>query len=212
MALGLLGKKLGMTQIYDEAGNLQVVTVVEAGGTITQVKTTETDGYNAVQIGFGAAKAGKLTKGEAGHLAKAKVEPLRHLKEFRLDAAPTHAAGDKLDVTLFEQGQAIDVVGTSIGKGTMGIIRRYHAARGQMAHGSKSHRQPGSIGAGTTPSRVFKGAKMPGRMGNERVTVRNLKIAGILPEKNLLLIKGAVPGAEGGLLVIKPANRVGNKG
>jgi len=212
MALGILGTKLGMTQIYDEEGNLVVVTVVQAGPCpVTQVKTEATDGYNALQVGFDEVKAGKLNKPEAGHLAKAKVAPQRHLREFRLPGAPTHNVGDLLKADLFTMGQAVDVIGTSIGKGTMGIIRRYHAGRGPMAHGSKFHRHNGSIGAGTTPSRVYKGTIMPGRMGNERVTVRNLKIAGVDTDKNLLLIKGAVPGTEGGLLVINPAKRVGSK-
>ncbi|MBC7541975.1 MAG: 50S ribosomal protein L3 [Candidatus Sericytochromatia bacterium] len=212
MALGILGKKLGMTQIYDELGNIVVVTVVQAGPCpVTQVKTEATDGYNALQLGFDEVKAGKLNKPEAGHLAKAKVAPQRHLREFRLSGAPTHAVGDMLTAEHFTLGQQIDVVGQSIGKGTMGIIRRFHAGRGPMAHGSKFHRHNGSIGAGTTPGRVYKGTMMPGRMGNERVTVRNLKVAGIDIERNLILIKGAVPGVEGGLLIINPANRVGYK-
>ena len=212
MALGILGKKLGMTQIYDDNGNLVVVTVVQAGPCpVTQVKTEATDGYNALQVGFGETKARRLNKPEVAHLAKANVAPLKHLREFRLPAAPTHAVGDVLKADLFTLGQAVDVIGTSIGKGTMGIVRRFHAGRGPMAHGSKFHRHNGSIGAGTTPSRVYKGTIMPGKMGNERVTVRNLKIAGVDIDKNLLLIKGAIPGAEGGLIIVNPAKRVGVK-
>jgi large subunit ribosomal protein L3 len=212
MALGILGTKLGMTQIYDEDGNLQIVTVVQAGPCpVTQVKTEATDGYNALQLGFGTTKASRLNKPESGHLAKAKVAPMKHLREFRLLGAPTHTVGDAITADLFIMGQAVDVVGQSIGKGTMGIVRRFHAHRGPMAHGSKFHRHNGSIGAGTTPQRVYKGVKMPGRMGNERVTVRNLKIAGVDTDKNLILIKGAVPGVEGGLVIINPAKRVGAK-
>jgi large subunit ribosomal protein L3 len=212
MALGILGTKLGMTQIYDAEGNIQVVTVVQAGPCpVTQVKTETTDGYNAIQVGFGETKAARLNKPESGHLAKAKVAPMKHLREFRLPAAPTQNVGDAITAEIFSEGQAVDVIGQSIGKGTMGIVRRFHAGRGPMAHGSKFHRHNGSIGSGTTPQRVFKGIKMPGRMGNERVTVRNLKIAGIDAAKNLILIKGAVPGVEGGLVIINPAKRVGAK-
>lgn len=210
MAVGLLGTKLGMTQMFDGEGNLHAVTVIQAGPCpVTQVKNHASDAYNAIQVGYGEVKEKALSKPELGHLKKAKASALRHLKEFRVEGEPTHQVGDVLTVSVFEAGQKVDVIGTSIGKGTMGIVRRYHAGRGPMAHGSKFHRHNGSIGAGTTPSRVYKGVKMPGRMGNEQVTVRHLEVLKVDPDKNLLLIKGAVPGAENGLLVIQPAKRVG---
>ncbi len=209
MALGILGQKLGMTQIFDEKDQAVPVTVVTAGPcVVTQVKTKEKDGYNAIQIGFGETKAKSLAKGEQGHLKPA-GKLLRHLKEFRLDDVSTFQVGQEIKADLFSAGQTIDVIGTSIGKGFQGMQRRHHAGRGPMAHGSKFHRHPGSIGAGTTPSRVYKGASMPGRMGNERVTVRKLTVARVDSDKNLLLIKGAVPGAEGGLLIVRPAKKVG---
>jgi large subunit ribosomal protein L3 len=209
MALGILGQKLGMTQIFDEKDQAVPVTVVAAGPCIvTQVKTKEKDGYNAIQVGFGETKPKALAKGEQGHL-KPVSKMLRHLKEFRLDDVSSFSVGQELKADLFSAGQTIDVVGTSIGKGFQGMQRRYHAGRGPMAHGSKFHRHPGSIGAGTTPSRVYKGAAMPGKMGNERVTVRKLTVARVDADKGLILIKGAVPGAEGGLLIVRPAKKVG---
>lgn len=209
MALGLLGKKIGMTSIFDPQGNQIPVTVVEAGPcTVTQVKTSDRDGYQAVQVGFGDTKEKHLSKGERGHLVPSR-KTLRHLREFRLADGDALEVGQELKADLFKEGQLIDVVGHSIGKGTMGMQRRFHAGRGPMAHGSKFHRHPGSIGAGTTPSRVYKGAAMPGKMGNERVTVKRLTVVRVDVEQNLLLIKGAVPGVEGGLLVIKPAVHVG---
>ncbi|MBM3268059.1 MAG: 50S ribosomal protein L3 [Candidatus Sericytochromatia bacterium] len=209
MALGILGQKLGMTQIFDEKDQAVPVTVVAAGPCIvTQVKTKEKDGYNAVQIGFGQTKAKSLAKGEQGHLKPA-GKLLRHLREFRLDDVSQFAVGQEIKADLFSAGQTIDVVGHSIGKGFQGMQRRWHAGRGPMAHGSKFHRHPGSIGAGTTPSRVYKGASMPGRLGNERVTVRKLTVVRVDAGKNLLLIKGAVPGVEGGLLIVRPAKKVG---
>ncbi|MBM3275369.1 MAG: 50S ribosomal protein L3 [Candidatus Sericytochromatia bacterium] len=209
MALGILGQKLGMTQIFDEKDQAVPVTVVAAGPCIvTQVKTKEKDGYNAIQVGFGETKPKALAKGERGHL-KPVGKMLRHLKEFRLDDVSSFSVGQELKADLFSAGQTIDVVGTSIGKGFQGMQRRHHAGRGPMAHGSKFHRHPGSIGAGTTPSRVYKGASMPGKMGNERVTVRKLTVARVDADKGLILIKGAVPGAEGGLLIVRPAKKVG---
>jgi large subunit ribosomal protein L3 len=209
MALGILGQKLGMTQIFDEKDRAVPVTFVAAGPcVVTQVKTKDKDGYNAVQLGFGDVRARRLTGGEQGHL-KAAGRTVRHLREFRLDQEASYQVGQEIRADLFSPGQKIDVVGHSIGKGFQGMQRRWHAGRGPMAHGSKFHRHPGSIGAGTTPGRVYKGVKMPGKLGNERVTVRRLTVARVDAEKNLLLIRGAVPGAEGGLLIVRPAKKVG---
>lgn len=208
--LGILGTKVGMTQVYDSKGVLHPVTVIQAGPcVITQVKNSESDGYTALQIGFKEVKESKLTKPELGHLKKNNLAPFVHLKEFRVEEKDLKALGELIDVTLFEEGQAVDVVGTSIGKGTMGTIARWHFSRGPMSHGSKNHRLPGSIGAGTTPSRVFKGKKMAGRKGAERVTVKNLSIVKVDKERNLLLVRGSIPGSEGGLVIVKPAVKVG---
>jgi len=208
--LGILGKKVGMTQVYDSKGVLHPVTVIQAGPcTVTQVKNNESDGYSALQVGFEETKERRLTKPELGHLKKNNLKAYKHLKEFRVDAQELKNVGDVIDVNLFAEGQAVDVIGTSIGKGTLGTVARYNFARGPMTHGSKNHRPPGSIGAGTTPSRVFKGKKMAGRKGAERVTVKNLSIVKIDVEKNLILVRGSIPGSEGGLVTVKPAVRVG---
>ncbi|MBO9541475.1 50S ribosomal protein L3 [bacterium] len=211
MSLGILGKKLGMTQIFDANGQVIPVTVVEAGPCfVTQIKTTEKEGYKAIQIGFTDAKAKHLTKGQQGHLKKAgEGKLLRHLKEFRLDDVSSFSLGQEIKADIFTEGQVIDVIGTSIGKGFAGMMKRFHSGRGPMSHGSKFHRHPGSIGAGTTPQRVYKGVKMPGNMGNEQVTVRHLKVVKVDAEKGILLIKGAIPGAEGGLVTVRPAVKVG---
>lgn len=211
MSVGILGRKLGMTQVFDEEGRAIPVTVVEAGPCpVTQIKVGDTDGYTAIQVGFGEAREKVLTRPEVGHCKKAGLEkPVRHLREFRLDKPDDYAVGQLLTVDLFSAGQLVDVVGTSIGKGFAGGQKRHHFHRGPMAHGSKNHRAPGSIGAGTTPGRVFPGKKMPGHMGAERVTVRKLTVVRVIPERNLLLIQGGLPGVEGGLLMIKPATIVG---
>ncbi|MEB3238350.1 MAG: 50S ribosomal protein L3 [Candidatus Sericytochromatia bacterium] len=210
MALGLLGQKLGMTQIFDEKDRCVPVTVVAVGPCfVTQVKTVDRDGYSAIQVGFGEVKERRLSKGEVGHLKASGRGGLRHLREFRVDNAADYKVGDEIKADLFAADQMVDVVGKSIGKGFQGMQKRHNAGRGPMAHGSKFHRHPGSIGAGTTPSRVYKGAAMPGRMGNERVTVRKLTVVRVDAEKGLLLIKGALPGAEGGLLMVRPAVKVG---
>lgn len=210
MALGILGKKLGMTQIFDAQGQVIPVTVVEAGPCfVTQVKTTEKDGYQAVQVGFSNAKEKHLTKGQVGHLKKGNCKLLRHLKEFRLDDVAEFSVGQELKADLFTEGQIVDVTGTSIGKGFAGMMKRFHTGRGPMSHGSKFHRHPGSIGSGTTPQRVFKGVKMPGNMGNEQVTVRHLRVVRVDAEQGILLIRGAIPGAEGGLVTVRPAVKVG---
>jgi large subunit ribosomal protein L3 len=210
MAMGIIGQKVGMTTIFDEEGRAIPVTVVQAGPcTVVQKKTVATDGYEAVQVGYGEAKASRLTKGERGHFEKAGVKATRILREFRVEAGTSLDVGSEVKADLFSAGQLVDVTGTSIGKGFAGLQKRWNAGRGPMSHGSKFHRHPGSIGAGTTPSRVYKGRKMAGRMGAERVTVKKLTVVGVDTERNLILIKGGVPGAEGGILVVRPAVLVG---
>lgn len=213
MALGLLGRKLGMTQIFSESGEAIPVTVIECGPcVVTQVKTAAgKDGYDAVQIGFGAVKEKALTKPELGHLTTKELTPVRHLQEFRLLQTTDLKVGDVVSPDMFTAGQLVDVAGTSIGKGFAGTVKRHHFGRGPKAHGSKNYRAPGSIGAGTTPGRVFPGVKMPGRLGNERVTVKKLTVVRVDAARNLILIKGGVPGVEGGLLRIIPNNAVSAK-
>ncbi|MCY7284165.1 MAG: 50S ribosomal protein L3 [Cyanobacteria bacterium CAN_BIN43] len=210
MSVGILGTKLGMTQIFNEAGLAVPVTVVQAGPcTVTQIKTAQTDGYTAIQLGFGETKVKSLTKPELGHLAKSSAAPLRHLQEYRLGDATPYELGQEVKADAFEVGQLVDVVGTSIGKGFAGYQKRHNFKRGPMSHGSKNHRQPGSTGAGTTPGRVYPGKRMAGQMGNVRVTVRKLTVIKVDAERNLILIKGAVPGKPGALLNILPATIVG---
>ncbi|HBN07982.1 MAG TPA: 50S ribosomal protein L3 [Cyanobacteria bacterium UBA8530] len=207
--LGLIGRKLGMTQVFDPQGQVVPVSVIQAGPcTVTQIKTMASEGYNALQIGFGDSKTKHLTKGQQGHLEKA-GKLLRTLREFRFEGVEGYQIGQELKADLFTEGQLVDVIGTSIGKGFAGMMKRHHSGRGPMAHGSKFHRHPGSIGAGTTPGRVYKGASMPGHLGNERTTVRRLQVIRVDVEKNVMLIKGAIPGAEGGLILIRPAVKVG---
>ncbi|MCK9221833.1 MAG: 50S ribosomal protein L3 [Limnochordia bacterium] len=203
MAIGLVGRKIGMTQIFDDKGNAIPVTVLQAGPcVVVQKKTAEKDGYAAVQLGFGEEK--HPSKPTAGHFSKAGISPCRYLREFRLE--PTDL--DKLEVgaqvttEIFKAGQLVDVIGQSKGKGFAGSIKRHNFGRGPMAHGSKYHRGPGSMGA-TGGSRVFKGRKLPGRMGNERVTAKNLQVVRVDHERNLLLVKGSVPGIRGSLVMIK---------
>lgn len=200
-----------MTQIFDmESGVSIPVTVVQVGPcVITQVKTQETDQYNAVQLGFGAVKEKALTKPELGHLSKAGAPPLRHLQEYRTDSAGQYSLGQELKADLFAVGQLVDVSGTSMGRGFAGYQKRHNFKRGSMTHGSKNHRLPGSTGAGTTPGRVFPGKRMAGRYGGSQVTIRRLTVVRVDAERNLLLIKGAVPGKAGGLLSITPAKVVG---
>jgi large subunit ribosomal protein L3 len=210
VSIGILGTKLGMTQIFDETGVAIPVTVVQAGPcTVTQVKTAQTDGYAAVQLGFGAVAEKALNKPELGHLAKANAQPLRHLQEYRLDNAAEFELGQQIKADTFEAGQIVDVIGTSIGRGFAGYQKRHNFKRGPMAHGSKNHRLPGSTGAGTTPGRVYPGKRMAGQLGNARVTVRKLTVVRVDAERNLLLIKGALPGKPGALLNIVPAKTVG---
>jgi len=202
-AKGIIGTKLGMTQIFDqESGKVTPVTVVEAGPCpVVQVKTPETDGYTAVQLAFGAVKEKRITKPEAGHLKKAGQGPHRHLVEIR--DAEGLAVGDTVTVESFEPGEQIKVSGRSKGKGFAGTIKRHNFSRGPVSHGSHNVRKPGSIGASATPSRVFKGMRMSGHMGDERVTQRGLRVAEVDAERNLLLIAGAVPGSVGGVVEIR---------
>lgn len=207
MKKGLIGKKIGMTQIFDEAGNVIPVTVVEAGPcTVTQIKTVENDGYQAVQVGFGDVKVSRVNKPMKGHFDKAYVAPKKTLKEFRLDSIDGIEVGNILKADTFEVGEIVDVKGTSKGHGTAGAIKRWNFSRLRMTHGTgPNHRHAGSLGACSSPSRVFKGKKMAGHYGHETVTVQNLKIAKVDAENNLIAIKGAIPGPKGGIVVIADA-------
>ncbi|MEB3272963.1 MAG: 50S ribosomal protein L3 [Prochlorothrix sp.] len=207
MSVGILGTKLGMTQIFDEDGKAVPITVVQAGPcTITQVKTKATDGYEAIQVGYQETREKLLTRPALGHLQKSGAPPLKHLKEYRLPEAASYELGQQLTVELFEAGQLVNVSGTSIGRGFAGYQKRHNFARGPMSHGSKNHRLPGSTGAGTTPGRIYPGKRMAGQMGNKKVTIRKLQVVKIDLENNLLLIKGAVPGKPGALLNIAPSS------
>ncbi len=211
MSVGILGTKLGMTQIFDQESGVSIpVTVVQAGPcTVTQVKRRETDGYQAIQVGYFEVKEKALNKPELGHLAKANAVPLRHLKEYLVSDPNEFELGQALTADRFTPGQLVDVSGKTIGRGFSGYQKRHNFRRGPMAHGSKNHRLPGSTGPGTTPGRVFPGKKMAGQYGNTQVTIRKLQIVKVDTERNLLLIKGAVPGKTGNLLSITPANIVG---
>ncbi|MGI6678241.1 MAG: 50S ribosomal protein L3 [Dehalobacterium sp.] len=205
MAKMILGRKVGMTQIFSPEGKIIPVTAIEAGPcVIAQVKAEATDGYNAVQIGFGAVKNKNVTKAMKGHFAKANVTPVRYLREMRVDSPDSYQAGQNIDVSAFDVGEKVDVVGVSKGKGFAGTIKRWNFARGPMGHGSKNHRRPASAGA-KGPARTFKGKKSPGHMGGERVTIQNLEIVKVDVDKNLLLVKGAVPGPKKGLVMVKTA-------
>ena len=200
----IIGKKVGMTQIFDEKGKVIPVTVIEAGPClVAQVKSVETDGYNAIQLGFGDVKESKLNKPEKGHFAKAKLALKKHLREFRLDSVDGVNVGDEIKVDTFQAGDKIDVQGTSKGKGFQGVIKRHGQSRGPMGHGSKFHRHAGSNGACSDPSRVFKGKKMPGQMGGVKRTIQNLEIVRVDAEQNLILVKGAVPGPKKSVVTIK---------
>ena len=206
MTLGVIGKKLGMTQIFDEQGLAIPVTVIKVDDiVVTQVKTVETDGYNAIQVGTIAAKEKHLTKAQIGHFKKNNLENYRHLQEFRVDNPQDYQVGQSVDLSILSDVKKVDVTGKSIGKGFQGTVKRWNFGRGPMGHGSKNHREPGSIGAGTTPGRVIKGKRMAGNMGNERVTIKKLTLVKVDSENSLILIKGAVPGCEGRLITIKPS-------
>ena len=202
----IIGRKLGMTQVWDEDDNVVPVTVVQAGPcTVSQVKTKETDGYEAVQIGFGDITAKHVNKPMAGHFAAHGVEPMRYLREVRVEDASQYATGDKVTVADFAEVKAVDVIGTSKGKGFQGTIKRWNFSRGPMAHGSRNQRKPGSIGQCAYPARVRKGLHMAGHMGDERVTVKNLKLVRVDAEQNLMLIKGAVPGGKNAIVQVRMA-------
>ena len=206
MSKAILGRKLGMTQIFTEEGQVVPVTVIESGNNVViQSKTVESDGYNAVQLGFGEIKEKHLTKPLKGRFDKAGVDPVKFIREMRLAAPSEYKVGDKIGVDIFEAGQLVDVTGVSKGKGFAGTVKRHGFARGPMGHGSKSHREPGSTGAIISGhgGRVLKGKKLPGHMGHERVTVQRLTLVKVDADRNLLLIKGAVPGPKKGLLIIK---------
>ena len=202
---GILGRKIGMTQIFSAQGDLIPVTIVQAEpNVVLQVKTVETDGYNAIQVGTVAAKEKHLTKAQLGHFKKNNLSNYRHLQEFRVENPQDYKVGDKVELSVLENVEKVDVTGKSIGKGFQGTVKRWNFGRGPMAHGSKNHREPGSIGAGTTPSRVIKGKRMAGNMGNERVTITKLKLVKVDSANGLVLVKGSVPGCEGRLVTIVP--------
>ena len=204
MNKGLIGKKIGMTQIFDESGKVIPVTVIEAGPcVVAQVKTQDTDGYTAIQLGYGDIKEKKLNKPMKGHFTKVNVTPKKHLREFRVDSVEEVKVGDELKADVFAAGEKIDIQGTSKGKGFQGVIKRHGQHRGPMGHGSMYHRRPGSMGATSTPGRVFKGKKLPGHMGKVTVTIQNLEIVKVDTDKNVLLVKGSVPGPKGAILKVK---------
>jgi len=209
---GLLGTKLGMTQLWDENNRVIPVTVIQAGPcVVTQVRTPEANGYSAVQLGFGAVKAKQVTKPDAGHFAKADVTPRKHLVELRTNDASEYTLGQELLADVFEAAEVVDVTGVSKGKGTAGVMKRHGFHGLRASHGvHRKHRSPGSIGGCATPGRVFKGLKMAGRMGHDRVTVQNLTVHSIDAERGLILVKGAIPGNKGGLVVLRSAAKKGD--
>ena len=206
MTLGLLGNKIGMTQIFDESGNIIPVTILKVGPcVITQIKTVLKDGYNAIQIGYGKVSTKSLTQPELGHLQKSNIQPVKYLKEFRFyEDVENFEVGQILNVDSFSTGQLVNIRGKSIGKGFSGLQKRHNFTRGPMTHGSKNHRAPGSIGMGTTPGRVLPGKKMAGQLGNKITTIKKLKVIQTNSEENILVVKGSVPGKPGNLLSIVP--------
>lgn len=204
---GIIGKKVGMTQVFDEKGNAIPVTVIQAGPCyVTQVRTAERDGYTAVQLGFGETKVLRLTKGQLGHLRRNSLPALRYLREFRIQGDVDVAEGSEVKVDVFARGERVDVIGKSKGRGFAGTIKRHNFNRQPKTHGqSDRERAPGSVGGTTNPGRTFKGQRMAGRMGNDRVTAQNLEVVVVDAERNLLAVKGSVPGANGGIVVVKPA-------
>lgn len=208
MSIGLLGNKIGMTQIFDESGNIIPVTILKVGPcVITQVKTTLKDGYEAIQIGYGNVSSKSLTQPELGHLQKSNLQPLKYLKEFHIDTEKGEfEVGQVLNVDSFTPGQLVNIRGKSIGKGFSGLQKRHNFSRGPMTHGSKNHRAPGSIGMGTTPGRVLPGKKMSGQLGNKITTIRKLKVIQANEKENILVIKGSVPGKPGNLVSIVPSD------
>lgn len=208
MFKGLIGRKVGMTQIFDDDGIAFPVTLIEAGPCyVTQVKTEEADGYSSVQIGFDEVKPQRLTRGQLGHLKRNELPPLKVLREFRMKT-PEVSEGDLLKADVFEKDERVDIIGTSKGRGFAGVVKRYGFAGGPKTHGqSDRQRAPGSLGSGTTPGRVFKGKRGPGRMGNDRVTSANVRVVLVDPERNLIAVDGSVPGSKGGLVVIKAVRK-----
>lgn len=210
MSIGILGKKLGMSQFFDDEGRAIPVTLIEAGPCrITQLKSTATDGYNAVQLGFGDVREKLVNKPARGHLARSGDALLRHFKEYRVESVDGLELGSAVTVSSFEPGQKVDVSGDTMGRGFAGYQKRHGFSRGPMSHGSKNHRLPGSTGAGTTPGRIYPGKRMAGRYGGKQTTTRGLTVLKVDSERNLLVVKGSVPGKPGTLLNIRPANRVG---
>ena len=206
MKKGIIGKKIGMTQIFDEKGNVVPVTVIEATpNVVAQVKTVETDGYNSIQLGYGEVKDKHINKPEKGHFTKAGLTAKKHLREFRVEDVENYKVGDEVKADIFEAGEKIDVQGTTKGKGFQGVIKRHGQHRGPMGHGSMYHRRPGSMGSTSTPGRVFKGKKLPRHMGRVTVTIQNLDVVRVDMDKNVILVKGSVPGAKGAILKIKSA-------
>jgi large subunit ribosomal protein L3 len=206
VAIGLLGNKIGMTQIFDESGNIIPVTILKVGPcVVTQVKTNSKDGYDSIQIGYGSVASRSLSQPKLGHLQKSNIQPLKYLKEFKVSEQNEFEIGQVLNVDAFSPGQFVNIRGKSIGKGFTGLQKRHNFARGPMTHGSKNHRAPGSIGMGTTPGRVFPGKRMSGQLGNQTTTIRKLKVIQINSEENILVIKGSVPGKPGNLLSIVPS-------
>ena len=208
MFKGLIGRKVGMTQVFDDEGVAFPVTLIEAGPCyVTQVKTAEKDGYDSVQIGFDEVNPKRLTRGQLGHLKRNNLPPLKVLREFRI-TTPDVSEGDMLKADIFETGERVDIVGTSKGRGFAGVVKRYHFAGGPKTHGQSDRwRAPGSLGSGTTPGRVWKGKRGPGRMGNERVTSSNVRVVLVDPERNLIAADGSVPGPKGGMVIIKPGRK-----
>lgn len=206
MAIGLLGNKIGMTQIFDEAGNIIPVTILKVGPcVVTQVKTKSKDGYDSIQIGYGNVSNKALNQPQLGHLQKSNIQPLKYLKEFRISENSPFQIGQVLNVNSFVPGQLVNIQGNTIGKGFSGLQKRHNFARGPMTHGSKNHREPGSIGMGTTPGRVLPGKRMAGQVGNKIITIKKLKVIQINSEENILVIKGSIPGKPGNLLSIVPS-------
>jgi large subunit ribosomal protein L3 len=207
VSIGLLGNKIGMTQIFDESGNIIPVTILKVGPCIiTQIKTKVKDGYNAIQVGYSTTSNKLLTQPELGHLQKSNIQPLNYLKEFRIDNVDNFEVGQVLNVDLLSLNQLVNIKGKTIGKGFSGLQKRHNFTRGPMTHGSKNHRAPGSIGMGTTPGRVLPGKKMAGQLGNKFTTIKNLKVIQLSSEENILIIKGSIPGKPGNLLSITPSN------
>jgi large subunit ribosomal protein L3 len=206
VVVGLLGNKIGMTQIFDESGNIIPVTILKVGPcVVTQIKTKSKDGYDSIQVGYGNVSSKSLTQPELGHLQKSNIQPLKYLKEFRINEECEFEIGQVLNVDSFEPGQLVNIRGKTVGKGFSGLQKRHNFHRGPMTHGSKNHRLPGSIGMGTTPGRVLPGKKMAGQLGNKITTVQKLKVIQTNPEENILVIKGSVPGKPGNLLSIVPS-------